>query len=635
MVFGAAVLTVLPAFAQLPPIIPRKVLFGNPQKMSVQISPDGKMLSYLAPVNGVRNVWVRTIGKTDDRAITSEKKRDISQYFWRGDSKNIFHIQDAGGDENYHLYMTDVKAAASKDLTPFQGVRADIVSADQRHPDEVLVALNNRDKRLFDVHRINLKTGESKVDTENPGDVANWTADNANQVRAALVMSPAGEQIVRLRKDAKSPWIEFQKWGPDETFGGVIGFSPDNKAAWIFSSVGANTLRFVEVDPETKATKVLGEDPTYDVSTLMVHPKTSALEAVGFTKARLEWKFADSSIEKHYRNLQKVRAGEVNVSSRSLDDKKWIVAYTTDDGPVYYHLYDKESGKAEYLFSNRPALEQYKLAKMEPISLKSRDGLDLHGYLTMPPGTKKAPMVLLVHGGPWGRDNWGFSSLTQMLANRGYGVLQVNFRGSTGYGKAFLNAGDREWAGKMHEDLIDAKQWAVKQGYTEAGKVAIMGGSYGGYATLVGLTFTPDEFACGVDIVGPSNLYTLLNTIPPYWVTMKSVFDKRVGALGKDDDFLRSRSPLFKTDRIKKPLLIGQGANDPRVKQAESDQIVKAMRDNKLPVEYIVFPDEGHGFVRPENSLRFWAATDQFLSKCLGGRAEPASDEEDWSKFAK
>jgi dipeptidyl aminopeptidase/acylaminoacyl peptidase len=231
--------------------------------------------------------------------------------------------------------------------------------------------------------------------------------------------------------------------------------------------------------------------------------------------------------------------------------------------------------------------------------------------------------------------NWGFSSLTQMLANRGYGVLQVNFRGSTGYGKAFLNAGDREWAGKMHEDLIDAKQWAVKQGHTEAGKVAIMGGSYGGYATLVGLTFTPDEFACGVDIVGPSNLYTLLNTVPPYWVTMKSVFDKRVGTLGKDDDFLRSRSPLFKADRIKKPLLIGQGANDPRVKQAESDQIVKAMRDNKLRVEYIVFPDEGHGFVRPENSLRFWAATDQFLSKCLGGREEPATAEEDWSKFAK
>jgi dipeptidyl aminopeptidase/acylaminoacyl peptidase len=630
-----ASLAALPVTAELPPLIPRKVLFGNPQKVNVQISPDGKMLSYLAPVDGVRNVWVRTVGRNDDRAVTSEKKRDISAYFWRGDSQHVFHIQDIGGDENFHLFMTDVKTSTSKDLTPFSGVRADIVSADPRHPDEVLVSLNKRDKRLFDVHRINLKTGEMTVDTENPGDVGGWTADNANQVRAAIIYSPGGEQIIRLRKDAKSAWVEFEKWGANETFGGVIGFSPDNNKAWVFSSVDANTLRFVEVDPETKVTKVLGADPTFDVTTLITHPKTNALEAVGFMKAKLEWKFVEPTVEKAFVNLQKVRAGQVNINSRSLDDKKWVVAYTTDDGPIYFYLYDKDSGKAEYLFSNRPELEKYKLAKMEPVSFKSRDGLDLHGYLTMPLGMKKAPIVMLVHGGPWGRDSWGYSSLVQMLANRGYGVLQVNFRGSTGYGKAFVNAGDREWAGKMHDDLIDAKQWAVKQGYTDAGKVAIMGGSYGGYATLVGLTFTPNEFACGVDIVGPSNIYTLLSTIPPYWATLKSVFDKRVGQLGKDDDFLRSRSPLFKADQIKKPLLIGQGANDPRVKQAESDQIVKAMRDNKLPVEYVVFPDEGHGFVRPENSLRFFAAADEFLSKCLGGRSESPSEAEDWSKFTK
>jgi len=520
-------------------------------------------------------------------------------------------------------------------MTPFPGVRAQPVRIDPAYPDEALVALNKRDRKLFDVHRINLKTGEVTLDTENPGDVGDWTADNANQVRAAQVNLPGGEQLIRLRKDAKSPWTDFQKWGADETFGGIVGFSPDNKHARIFSSVGANTLRFIEVDLATNATKVIAEDPTYDVSTLIAHPKTKQLEAVGFTRAKLEWKFLDPAVQKAYANLQKVRPGQVTIGSRSLDDTRWTVAFLTDDGPVYYYLYDNETGKADYLFSNRPALEKYKLAKMEPIAFKSRDGLDLHGYLTMPIGMKKAPIVLLVHGGPWGRDTWGFSSLVQMLTNRGYGVLQVNFRGSTGYGKAFLNAGDREWAGKMHDDLIDAKRWAVKQGYTDADKVAIMGGSYGGYATLVGLTFTPDEFACGVDIVGPSNIFTLLSTIPPYWVTFKSVFDKRVGQLGKDDDFLRARSPLFKADKIKKPLLIGQGANDPRVKQAESDQIVKAMRDNKLPVEYIVFPDEGHGFVRPDNSLRFWAATDQFLSKCLAGRAEPPSESENWAKFSK
>jgi dipeptidyl aminopeptidase/acylaminoacyl peptidase len=311
------------------------------------------------------------------------------------------------------------------------------------------------------------------------------------------------------------------------------------------------------------------------------------------------------------------------------------VNFTSDVAPATYYLFDPKTRKTEFLFATRPELEKYTLANVQPISFTASDGMKIFGYVTMPPAAKKAPMVMLVHGGPWGRDVWGYSPLTQMLANRGYGVLQVNFRGSTGYGKAYLKAGDREWAGKMHQDLIDAKRWAVKQGYTDADKVAVMGGSYGGYATLTGLTFTPDEFACGVSIVGPSNLYTLLKAIPPYWAPMKALFDQRVGSLEKEEDFLRSRSPLFRADRIKKPLLIGQGANDPRVPQAESDQIVKAMRDNKLPVEYIVFPDEGHGFARPINNLRFFAATEQFLSKCLGGRAEPPTAEEDWAAFRK
>jgi dipeptidyl aminopeptidase/acylaminoacyl peptidase len=631
----AAVVIALPALADVPTLIPRQVLFGNPEKVNVQLSPDGKYLSYIAPVNGVRNVWVRTLGKTDDRPITSEKKRDLSMYFWRGDSRHIFHIQDQDGNEDFHLYMTDIATAATKNLTPFPGVRARIISADQRYPDQILVGLNKRDKRLFDVHRINLKTGEMTLDTQNPGDVDGWTADNSMQVRAAQAFLPGGAQLIRLRKDASSPWKDFQKWGPDETFGGVIGFTPDNRGAWILSSVDANTSRLVEADLEASKSKVVAEDPTFDVSALITHPKKNTLEAVGFTRAKLEWKFLEPSVQKAYESLKKVRTGEVSIASRTLDDQQWIVAFTSDDGPVYYYLYDRAADKAQYLFSNRPALEKYKLAKMQPVVIKSRDGLDLHSYLTMPIGIKKAPLVMLVHGGPWGRDTWGFSSLVQMLANRGYGVLQVNFRGSTGFGKSFLNAGDREWGGKMHDDLIDAKRWAVKNGYTDSDKVAIMGGSYGGYATLVGLTFTPDEFACGVDIVGPSNIYTLLKSIPPYWETGKAMFAKRVGELGKDDDFLRARSPLFKADRISRPLLIAQGANDPRVKQAESDQIVKAMRDNKLPVEYIVFPDEGHGFVRPENSLRFFAAADQFLGKCLGGRAEPPTEKENWQAFLK
>jgi dipeptidyl aminopeptidase/acylaminoacyl peptidase len=313
------------------------------------------------------------------------------------------------------------------------------------------------------------------------------------------------------------------------------------------------------------------------------------------------------------------------------------VSYGVDDGPVPFYVYDRTSRKAAFLFSNRPAQEKYRLAKMQPISFQARDGLKVHGYLTLPVGLepKNLPLVLNVHGGPWGRDTWGLDNEAQWLANRGYAVLQINFRGSTGYGKAFVNAGDREWAGKMHADLIDGKNWAVKLGYADPKKVCIMGGSYGGYATLVGLTFTPDEFACGVDVVGPSNLVTLLSTIPPYWAPIKSLFKKRVGDLETEQDFLKARSPLFKADQIKVPLLIGQGANDPRVKQAESDQIVAAMRKNGKLVEYIVFPDEGHGFARPENRLIFYAAAEPFLAKCLGGRAEPPSDKEKADAFRK
>jgi len=617
-------------------LIPREVLFGNPEKAAPKLSADGKMLAYLAPDQGVQNVWVRTTGQNDDRVVTSDRKRGIQIYFWQPDSQHILYLQDVDGNEDFHVYQTDLKTRETRDLTSFPGVRAQIVSVEPEFPDQMLVGLNKRDKRLFDVYRLKLATGELELDTENPGDVAYWTADNQMQVRAAGSMQPGGVQEIRVRNDAKSSWRTFQKWGPDETMGGAVGFSPDNKALWLISSVEANAARLVEADIATGQTKVLAEDSQYDVGGALVHPKKKTLEAVRFIRAKAEWRLVDKSLKPDFDALKKVREGEFNVVSRDLADKTWIVAYVTDDGPTYYYTYDRGARKAQFLFTNRPALEKYKLARMQPITFKAQDGMTLYGYLTMPVGVKKnAPVVVLVHGGPWGRDVWGFNALAQMLANRGYGVLQVNFRASAGYGKAYLNAGDKEWAGKMHDDLIDGKRWAIRQGYANPEKVAIMGGSYGGYATLVGLTFTPDEFACGVDIVGPSNLFTLLSTIPPYWTPMKALFDKRVGRLDTEADFLRSRSPLFKANLIKRPLLIGQGANDPRVKQAESDQIVKAMRDNKLPVEYIVFPDEGHGFVRPENRLRFYAAADQFLAKCLGGRAEPPSEKEKWDAFLK
>jgi dipeptidyl aminopeptidase/acylaminoacyl peptidase len=385
-------------------------------------------------------------------------------------------------------------------------------------------------------------------------------------------------------------------------------------------------MRLLALDVATGRETVLAEDPHYDVSELFIHPTTRVIQAVAFARGKLEWQVLDPSVAADFEALAKLRSGEFRVSTRTLDDHTWLVSCTTDDGPVYYYAYDRRSKTGTRLFSHQPKLEGLALAPLQPISYPSRDGLTIHGYLTTPVGVpaKDLSAVLLVHGGPWLRDTWGYKPVVQWLANRGYAVLQVNFRGSTGYGKAFLTAGNREWAGKMHDDLIDGVNWLVTRGLADPKKVAIMGTSYGGYATLVGLTFTPDVFAAGVDLVGISNLVTWYNSIPPYWAPFKALFARRVGDPEKDARFLQSRSPLFFVERIQAPLLIGQGANDPRVVQAESDQIVVALRQANKPVEYIVYTDEGHGLARPENRLHFYARAEAFLATYLGGRFEPA-----------
>jgi dipeptidyl aminopeptidase/acylaminoacyl peptidase len=623
----------------LPPgIIPRELLFGNPEKASPQISPDGKRLAYLAPnADGVLNVWVRTIGQTDDQVVTSDKKRGIRAFFWQWDSNHILYIQDRDGDENWNLYQTNLKTKRTRNLTAFDGVQVQLVAADQRFPDTLLVGLNLEDPRLHDVYRLNLKTGALELDTKNPGDVAEWTADNNFVVRIAQVFTPDGGNEFRVRPDARSPWKTFYKWGREEIFGGVVAFTPDNKSVWITSSVDANTLRLNELELSSGKVKTIAEDKTYDVAQPLIHPTTRKLQAVSFVRARTEWQVLDPAIQPDFDALRKVRDGDLSIVSRDLADKTWIVAFILDNAPVSYYLYDRATKKADLLFTNRPRLEAFKLASMQPIQFTSRDGLTIHGYLTLPPGKepKNLPMILNVHGGPWGRDVWGLNNEVQWLANRGYAVLQINFRGSAGYGKKFMNAGDREWGAKMHDDLIDGKRWAIEKGYADPKKVCIYGGSYGGYAALVGVTFTPDEFACGVSIVGPSNLITLLKSIPPYWEPLRAIFRQRVGHEENEQDFLKSRSPLFKADQIRVPLLVAQGANDPRVKQAESDQIVAAARKNGREVLYLVFPDEGHGFARPENRLIFYAAAEQFLSNVLGGYAQPPLRKEKWDELKK
>ncbi|MBI3406871.1 MAG: S9 family peptidase [Planctomycetes bacterium] len=626
-----AVFLVAPAlWADEPPIIPRTILFGNPEKTSPQLSPDGKALAYIAPDDkDVLQVWVKGDGDEKARKVTADKKRGIRSYFWTYEPDTLVYSQDTEGDENFHLLAVNVKTGVVRDLTPFQGVRAMLVDVDPSVPGEILVGLNVKNKSKFDVYRINLKNGAVDFDTENPGNIIGWTADAHSKIRAALAATPDGGHDLLLRDGPADKWRTVRHWGPEES-GSPIGFSEDGKTLYITANHEANTSRLISLDIASGKETVMAEDPEYDLSGVVFHPTKRTVQAVGFLKDKIYWKALDKDMEAALPELAKLRKGQFSIASRDHADKNWIVSYSNDTGPTYYVKYNREAGpkSAEVLFSQQPKLEKVVLAPMKPISYKSRDGFTIHGYLTVPEGVppKSLPTVLLVHGGPWGRDTWRYDGMTQWLANRGYAVLQVNFRGSTGYGKKFMNAGNKEWAGKMHDDLIDGVNWLIKEGVADQKKIAIMGGSYGGYATLVGLTFTPDVFACGVDIVGPSNIISLLKTIPPYWAPMLAMFQKRVGDLKEEEEMLKSRSPLFYVDKIKAPLLIGQGANDPRVKQAESDQIVAALRKSGKIVDYLLYTDEGHGFARPENRLHFFAHTEEFLSRYLGGRAEPIGE---------
>ncbi len=611
-------------------LIPRTILFGNPDKTSPQISPDGTRMAYLAPVNNVLNVWVGTIGSDDYQPVTQDTDRGIRFYLWAKDNKHILYIQDIGGNENWRLYATNLETHETRDLTPFENVQARIVEVDKHFPDELLIALNKDDQRLHDVYHLDLITGQLDMIAKNPGNVAAWYADANFKVRGALAMTPDGGRAVLVRDNEQAEWRTILTWTPDDAENSFpVGFTQDGQSLYLVDARNANTGRLVKLDIATGDTTVIAEDPQYDVSDAMTDPDTYEIQAVAFARERVEWVIIDESIRFDFDMISEIHRGDFFVTSRDNADTTWVVAFTLDNGPVPFYAYNRKTRSASFLFDNQPALNDYTLATMEPISVTARDGLTIHGYLTLPPGLepKNLPLVLNVHGGPQARDMWGYRPEAQWLANRGYACLQVNYRGSTGYGKKFLNAGDREWGGKMHDDLVDAVNWAIQQGIADPRKVAIYGGSYGGYAALVGATFTPDLFCCAVDIVGPSNLITLIKSIPPYWTPFLASLYRRVGNPDTEAEFLKSRSPLFRVDQIKIPILIAQGANDPRVKQAESEQIVEAMKKKGIDYEYMLFPDEGHGFAKPENRLKFYAAAEKFLAKHLGGRFE--EDEED------
>jgi len=611
-------------------IIPKSVLFGNPEYASPIISPDGKLLAYLRPDEGVLNVWCRTVGASDDRVITKDRYRGIRQAFWAEDSKTLLYMQDDGGDENFHLWGIDATtpSSAARDLTPFPGAKAQNVVTNKRFPDQLLVGINKRDPTQFDMYRCTLATGELTLDTENPGGVLGWgTEDESFEVREAIVMNPADSSTtVRVRDSAGDEWRDLVTFPYGEE-GNMVEFARDGKSVLALSTLGRETQALVRLDATTGAElETIAYDPKSNTAGILLDDDTKEVRAVSFNYARTERRFFDKELEADFRALEAAAPGgaEVSIASRTRDEQTWIVAFRRDDGPTEYAVYDKEAGgTVSPLFVSQPALLEYKFAKMEDVRITARDGLELVAYLTRADSDAPTPLVLLVHGGPWARDGWGFNAMAQWMANRGYAVLQVNYRGSSGYGKSFLHKGDKQWGvGDMQHDLSDAVAWAVKEGIAREDRVCIFGGSYGGYATLAGMTFTPELYACGVDIVGPSNIKTLLDSIPPYWGPLRNDMLLKIGDVDNDADFNQKISPLFHVDKIRAPLLIGQGANDPRVKQAEADQIAFSMAAKRIPVEYVLYPDEGHGFARPANRIDFNGRTEEFLAKHLGGRAE-------------
>jgi len=608
-----------------PEIIPRELLFGNPTRTMPRISPDGKRMAYVAPVNNVLNVWVGDIGSDDYKPLTKDKERGVRLYFWAEDNQHILYLQDMGGNENWRLYAVNLATGDTRDLTPFAEVQAQVVDQNKHFPNELLVALNKENPQLHDVYHLDLTTGELALVAQNPGNIAGWVTDAHFKVRGAWAAAPNGGFSLLVRETEQAEWQDLGNWDEDNTLNSnPLSFSKDGRYIYLIDSRNYNAGRLVKMEIATGNIEVIAEDAHYDVGDVMINPDSYEFEAVSFNRARTDWTVLSESVRADFEILEKLHHGDMSIISRDTADKTWLVAFAADNGPVSYYTYDRQTKAATFMFVNRPEIIKYTLAEMQPFSFTARDGLTVHGYISFPPGVEKKslPTVLDVHGGPWARDIWGLNPETQWFTNRGYVSLQVNFRGSTGYGKDFVNAGDKQWGANMHNDLLDAVNWAVAQGYVDPNKVAIYGGSYGGYAALVGATFTPDFFTCAIDIVGPSNLVTLIKSIPPYWSTQLAVMHKRVGNPDTDEEFMKSRSPLYKVDQIKIPMLVAQGANDPRVKQAEAEQVVAAMKSKGIEYEYMLFPDEGHGFAKPENRMKFYATAEKFLAKHLGGRYE-------------
>ena len=625
---------------KLPPLIDREIFFGDPEIAGGQISPDGKYISFLKTYTGHLNIWVKGIDEPFDaaRPMSADTARPVFRYFWTKDGKYILYIQDKGGNENFHAYAIDPAeklqegrdVPEARDLTPIEGVTVTFYAFPEKTPDILYIGLNDRDERYHDVYRLKISTGERELVWENTQGMSGFEFDRDGNLRLATKETEDGGTEF-FRVDGKELVSIYTT--TNEENAAIVRFREDGKRAYMATNKGEeNDLsRLVLFDPETGATEYVESDPEREVDFGEAMFSNVTKELVGTTyegdRLRIYWK--DKKWEEAYKKLKKelkkeIGDGDLILGSSTKDDRLHIVIVTSDINPGVAYLYNMETGETKFLYKPRPNLPSEHLAKMEPVKYTSRDGLIIHGYLTTPKGikAKNLPVIINPHGGPWGRDSWGYNPEAQFLANRGYAVLQVNFRASTGYGKAFLNAGKKKWGDEMQNDLTDGVKYLIDKGIADPAKVAIYGGSYGGYATLAGLAFTPDLYACGVDYVGVCNLLTLLNSIPPYWETARKFFNEHVGDPNNPEDAerLKRQSPLFSADKIKAPLLVVQGGNDPRCKLPESKQIVIAMRDLGRDVEYLIADDEGHGFAGADNRSAFRVAQEKFFAKHLGGR---------------
>ena len=624
---------------EIPGIISREILWGNPDKSGLTISPDGSMISYLAPYEGVMNIWVAPSDKPEEAIpITNDTYRGISYFGWAYTNNHILVRQDTAGEENWRIYSINLTNGKKIDLTPVDGVQARVFAIVPKFPYEIIVGLNDRNPQLHDLYRINIETGERSLIYKNNEGFISFIIDGDYNVRLAGIMNSSACMQYYLYNENNTWDLLLDIPYEDVLTTSPLWFDKSGEILRIKDSRNRNTSALYAYNLKTGNITLIAEDPNVDLCDVMVHPTNWTVEAVAFSYTRKEWKILDDSVRNDINFLSNISDGEIEVTSRSLDDRYWTVIFRIDNGPVQFYLYDREKKDVKFLFTNREELEGLSLSKMHPVIIKSRDGLNLVSYYSLPVWydydedgypNEPLPMIVHVHGGPWSRNDWGYNRIHQWLTNRGYAVLSVNFRGSTGFGKEFLNAGNLEWGGKMHDDLIDGVNWAIEEGIADPDLIGIMGGSYGGYATLWGMTYTPEVFCCGVDICGPSNLTSDLESIESYGVTLIEQMIKRVGDYRTEEGraFLAEHSPITYVDQIINPLLIGHGGNDPRVKQNESENIVQEMLDKNIPVTYVLYPDEGHGFSRPENDISFFAIAEAFFSKCLGGRYEPIGDD--------